>query len=126
MTDSAAPGERAAKLRHLIAYHNEHYHVLDSPEIADAEYDMLVRELQAIERDHPELASPNSPTAQVGAAPLSATFAPVVHRVPMTSLDNAMNESELIQWGERIARGLRGEPAKFACELKIDGLAMSL
>jgi DNA ligase (NAD+) len=120
------PAARAAELRRQIAYHNERYHVLDSPEIADAEYDLLVRELLQIERDHPELVSADSPTRQVGAAPLSATFAPVIHRVPMTSLDNAMDEAELTQWGDRVARGLTGNPARFVCELKIDGLAMSL
>jgi DNA ligase (NAD+) len=126
MTEPAEPAARAAELRRLIAYHNERYHVLDSPEIADADYDLLVRELLAIESEHPELASPDSPTTKVGAAPVSATFAPVVHRVPMTSLDNAMEEAELAQWGDRVARGLGGVPARFACELKIDGLAMSL
>src|SRR5664279_937129 len=66
---------------------------------------LLVRELLKLEADHPELASTDSPTSQVGAAPLSATFAPVIHRVPMTSLDNAMDETELAQWGDRVSRG---------------------
>jgi DNA ligase (NAD+) len=126
MTEPVEPAVRAAELRRQIAYHNERYHTLDSPEIADADYDLLVRELLKLEADHPELVAPDSPTMQVGAAPLSATFAPVVHRVPMTSLDNAMDESELAQWGERVSRGLSGAPARFVCELKIDGLAMSL
>ena len=126
MTEPVEPAVRATELRRQIAYHNERYHTLDSPEIADADYDLLVRELLKLEADHPELASPDSPTSQVGAAPLSATFAPVVHRVPMTSLDNAMDESELAQWGERVSRGLGGVEARFVCELKIDGLAMSL
>ncbi|MGZ4722774.1 MAG: NAD-dependent DNA ligase LigA [Ilumatobacteraceae bacterium] len=126
MTEPVEPAVRAAELRRQIAYHNERYHVLDSPEIADVDYDLLVRELLKIEKDHPELASADSPTTQVGAAPLSATFAPVIHRVPMTSLDNAMDEAELAQWGERVSRGLAGAPARFVCELKIDGLAMSL
>ena len=126
MTESVELAARVAVLRQQIAYHNERYHTLDSPEIADADYDLLVRELLKLETEHPEVASPESPTAQVGGAPLSATFAPVVHRVPMTSLDNAMDEAELTQWGDRVARGLNGEPATFVCELKIDGLAMSL
>ena len=126
MTESAELAERAAELRRQIAYHNERYHVLDSPEIADAEYDMLVRELIKLESEHPELVSAESPTALVGAAPLSATFAPVVHRVPMTSLDNAMDEAELISWGDRVARALGDSRARFVCELKIDGLAMSV
>jgi DNA ligase (NAD+) len=126
MTESVDPAARVADLRRQIAYHNERYHTLDSPEIADADYDLLVRELLKLEKEHPELVSTDSPTSQVGAAPLSATFAPVVHRVPMTSLDNAMDEAELAQWGERVGRGLAAAPATFVCELKIDGLAMSL
>ena len=126
MSDSDDLAARVADLRKQIAYHNERYHTLDSPEIADADFDLLVRELLKLETEHPELVSPDSPTAKVGGAPLSATFAPVVHRVPMTSLDNAMDEAELTQWGDRVARGLSGAPATFVCELKIDGLAMSL
>jgi len=126
MSDSDDPAARVADLRKQIAYHNERYHTLDSPEIADADFDLLVRELLRLETDYPELVSADSPTTKVGGAPLSATFAPVVHRVPMTSLDNAMDEAELTQWGDRVARGLAGEPATFVCELKIDGLAMSL
>ncbi|MEP7114825.1 MAG: NAD-dependent DNA ligase LigA, partial [Ilumatobacteraceae bacterium] len=126
MAKSDDIASRVADLRTQIAHHNERYHTLDSPEIADAEYDLLVRELIKLEGEHPELASSESPTTQVGGAPLSATFAPVVHRVPMTSLDNAMDEAELALWGERVARGLAGAPATFVCELKIDGLAMSL
>jgi len=126
MTEPAEPAVRAAELRRQIAYHNERYHILDSPEIADADYDLLVRELLKLEADRPEVASADSPTSQVGAAPLSATFAPVIHRVPMTSLDNAMDETELAQWGDRVSRGLAGVAARFVCELKIDGLAMSL
>jgi DNA ligase (NAD+) len=126
MTEAVDLAARVTDLRQQIAYHNERYHTLDSPEIADADYDLLVRELLKLEAEHPELASAESPTSKVGGAPLSATFAPVVHRVPMTSLDNAMDEAELTQWGDRVARGLSGEPATFVCELKIDGLAMSL
>ena len=126
MTESDDLAARVADLRQQIARHNERYHTLDSPEIADADFDLLVRELLKLEKVHPELASAESPTKKIGGAPLSATFAPVVHRVPMTSLDNAMEEAELTQWGDRVARGLKGEPATFVCELKIDGLAMSL
>ena len=96
MTESADVAARVADLRRQIAYHNERYHTLDSPEIADADYDLLVRELLQLESEHPGAGHP--PTrrpATVGGAPLSATFAPVVHRVPMTSLDNAMDEAEL-------------------------------
>lgn len=126
MTDGADPAARAAELARLIRYHNERYFALDQPEISDADYDALVRELRSIEAEHPELAAPDSPTREVGAGRLSSSFAPVEHRVPMTSLDNAMDLDELTAWGERVARGLGGAPATYVCELKIDGLAMSL
>jgi DNA ligase (NAD+) len=84
-----------------------------------------MRELRDLETQHPELADEQSPTESVGAAAIT-TFDPVVHRVPMTSLDNAMDESELRAWGERVAKGLDGQPVRFVCELKIDGLAISI
>jgi DNA ligase (NAD+) len=120
------PADRIPELRAQIAHHNERYYADDAPEVSDAEYDQLVRELARLEVEHPELADAASPTQQVGAGSLSTAFAPVQHRVPMTSLDNAMDVAELEAWGERIARGLGGETAQFVCELKIDGLAMSL
>jgi DNA ligase (NAD+) len=116
---------RADELRATIAYHNQRYHELDDPEIADAEYDTLVRELAMLEAQHPSLVRRDSPTQAVGSA-ASTTFSPVVHRVPMTSLDNAMDGQELAAWGERVARGLGGAGVAYVCELKIDGLAMSL
>ncbi len=115
---------RARLLREQIAHHNRHYYELDAPEISDADYDALVRDLQRLEREHPELVA-GSPTLRVGGA-ATAAFAPVEHRVPMTSLDNAMDESELGAWSERVAKGLAGAPAHYVCELKIDGLAISL
>ena len=120
------PAARAADLRAQIAHHDRRYHELDDPEIPDAEYDALVRELHGIEHDHPEVVTPDSPTQRVGSAPVTTTFAPVVHRVPMTSLDNAMDDGELRAWGDRVARGLAGAAVRYVCELKIDGLAMSL
>ncbi len=121
---AADPAARAEELRALIAFHNDRYHRLDDPEIADAEYDALVRELQAIEAAHPGLALEGSPTSTVGAAP-SGLFEPVVHPVPMMSLDNAMTPEELEAWAARLARQVPPETA-FVCELKIDGLAISL
>ncbi len=118
------PVGRAAELRALIAHHNERYHVLDAPEISDAEYDDLVRELRTVEAEHPDLVVPGSPTTTVGAAP-SELFAPVVHHVPMMSLDNAFSPDELRAWAERVAKQVPPDTA-FECELKIDGLAMSL
>jgi DNA ligase (NAD+) len=115
---------RAEELRALIAHHNDRYHRLDDPEITDAEFDELVRELRSIETDHPDLVVPGSPTSTVGAAP-SALFAPVAHRVPMMSLDNAFTRQELQAWADRLAKQIAADTA-FVCELKIDGLAISL
>jgi DNA ligase (NAD+) len=165
------PAARAEALRVEIAEHNRRYHTEDAPTVSDADYDELVRELRALEELHPELAVADSPTGQVGAPP-SATFAPVVHRLPMMSLDNAFSADELVAWGERLARRLArtakaaedaapvslfDEPAAaadptggddgdlgevdpaladaapeveeavgYCCELKIDGVAISL
>jgi DNA ligase (NAD+) len=116
---------RIELLRSEIARHNQLYHELDAPELPDAEYDLLVRELQALEGQHPDLVEASSPTLTVGSA-ASATFAPVRHAVAMTSLDNAMDERELRAWADRVVRGLGGAVPTFVCELKIDGLAMSL
>jgi DNA ligase (NAD+) len=118
------PVARAAELRAQIAHHDIRYHQLDAPEISDADYDALVRELRALEADHPDLVVPGSPTGGVGAAP-STLFAPVVHRIPMMSLDNAFSADELGAWAERLAKQVPADTA-YACELKIDGLALSL
>ncbi|MGA0970248.1 MAG: NAD-dependent DNA ligase LigA [Ilumatobacteraceae bacterium] len=119
------PRERIAALRAEIDRHNIAYHTNDAPEIPDIEFDLLVRELHELEERHPELVDAESPTQGVGSV-TSATFAPVTHAVPMMSLDNAMDADELQAWGDRVSRGLDGEPTRFVCELKIDGLAMSL
>ena len=125
MARNPSPKKRIDELRAQISHHNEQYYGTDAPEISDAEYDLLMRELRDLETQHPELADEQSPTESVGAAAIT-TFEPVVHRVPMTSLDNAMDESELRAWGERVAKGLDGQPVRFVCELKIDGLAISI
>jgi DNA ligase (NAD+) len=119
------PEARILELRSQLVQHIHRYYELDDPIVSDSEFDALMRELQSLEQQFPEYATDDSPTRQVGGV-APATFAPVVHRVPMTSLDNAMNAEELSAWGERIARGLAGEQIQFVCELKIDGLAMSL
>jgi DNA ligase (NAD+) len=116
---------RVEELRALIAHHNQRYYEFDEPEISDAEYDALLLELRALEEAHPDLVVPDSPTQRVqGWA--SATFSPVVHRVPMMSLDNAFDAGELAAWGTRVTRGLGGAAAQYVCELKIDGLAMNI
>ena len=125
MARTPSPRKRIDELRTLVRYHNERYHALDEPEISDAEFDQLVRELRQLETDHPEFAVADSESDAVGAAAVT-TFDPVVHRVPMTSLDNAMDEQELRAWGERVAKGLGDESVRFVCELKIDGLAISI
>ncbi len=125
MDETRDPEARILELRARIAHHNHLYNDLDTPEISDGDYDLLMRELRALEEMHPEFQTPDSPADTVGGA-VSATFAPVQHRMPMTSLDNAMDGAELAAWGERLVRQLAGEPTSFVCELKIDGLAMSL
>ncbi len=117
--------DRAALLREAINLHNERYFAHDAPEVSDAEYDELKRELQALEAKFPELVTLDSPTLNVG-APAITTFAPVTHRAPMTSLDNAMGPDELTAWGERMVKGLDNADMAFICELKIDGLAISI
>ncbi|HUE61437.1 MAG TPA: NAD-dependent DNA ligase LigA [Acidimicrobiales bacterium] len=115
---------RAEELHQQIEYHTRRYFVDDDPEITDAEFDELVAELAQIEQEHPELAAADSPTAKVGglASPL---FAEVRHRTPMMSLDKTTSYEELIAWGKRMDRFISGH-VDYTCELKIDGLAMSL
>jgi DNA ligase (NAD+) len=115
---------RVEELREQINYHGYRYHVLDQPEVSDADYDDLMRELQRLEDKFPELATYDSPTQRVGASPVDL-FAPVSHGAPMLSLDNAFSFEELDAWAQRVARG-GGEDARFACELKIDGVACAL
>jgi DNA ligase (NAD+) len=118
------PAARADELRREIERHNVLYHQRDEPEISDAEYDELVRELRLIEETHPELVTPDSPTQKVGAAP-STLFAPVRHRTRMMSLDNATSLEELLAWGRRMERYISGD-VDYVCEPKIDGVAISL
>jgi DNA ligase (NAD+) len=122
--EDPTPLDRIVRLRELIDYHSERYHAKDDPEISDAEYDELVRELAALEEAHPELVTEDSPTRKVGAAP-SALFASLKHPNPMWSLDNAFSLEELLAWGKRVERVL-GSAADFYCELKVDGLAVNL
>ncbi|HEV8354514.1 MAG TPA: NAD-dependent DNA ligase LigA [bacterium] len=124
-TGKAAARRRVEELRRQIEHHNYRYHVLDLPEITDSEYDRLVRELQGLEAQHPDLVTPDSPTQRVGAKP-SAAFATVTHRQPMRSLANAFDEDELRAWARRVESILGREPSGYVCELKIDGAAVSL
>ena len=125
VTTSEEARLRITELRSSVARHNALYYENDAPELPDAEYDMLVRELRELEAQFPEFVDDSSPAQTVGGAP-SATFEPVQHAIPMTSLDNAMDADELRAWGERVQNSLEGQQVKFVCELKIDGLAMSI
>ena len=124
MTCGGDPAGRADERPQLVAHHDVRYHQLDDPEISDADYDALVRELALIEEYHPELRTADSPTQGVGAAP-SVLFAPVEHRTRMMSLDNATSLDELVAWGKRMERFISGH-VDYVCELKIDGVAISL
>ena len=127
-TAPEAVRKRVSELRRDIGRASYRYYVLDSPEISDAEYDELMRELQGLEAQYPQLVTPDSPTQRVGAAPLEG-FATVSHRVPMLSLGNAFDEQELRAFDERVKRQLgmeQSETVEYVCELKVDGLAVSL
>ncbi len=123
-------GQRAAELREQLEYHSRRYYVLDDPEIGDDQYDALLDELRAIERDHPELLTPDSPTQRVGGEPVSR-LEKVHHLEPMLSLGNVRSEQELRAWVERMRNHLAREGITeasftYVVEPKIDGLAMSL
>ena len=122
---------RAAKLREEIRFHEYRYYVLDSPVIPDAEYDKLFRELQQLEAQHPELATPDSPTLRVGGKPLDA-FQPVRHAVPMLSIrtETDISDAGAVAFDARVRRELglneNNPPVEYCCELKFDGLAINL
>jgi DNA ligase (NAD+) len=121
----ADPGQEVEELRATLRHHLYLYHVLDAPEIADGEYDALYRRLEELEAANPDLVTPDSPTQRVG-QPATDLFAPVVHRERMFSLDNVESHETLRAWEERLERQLGRAPAGYMCELKIDGLAVSL
>lgn len=134
MTATPQAAARVAKLRDALDQHNYRYYVLDEPSIPDAEYDRLFRELQALEAEHPELISADSPTQRVGGAPLSA-FDEVKHEVPMLSLGNAFDEQSMRDFDRRVREGLDlpagdlfggGAEIDYCCEPKLDGLAVSI
>lgn len=126
---NTAPKEmlsRANELKQQLNEHNHQYYVLDAPTIPDVEYDRLLRELQGLENEFPELQSPDSPTQRVGGAPLSA-FESVKHEVQMLSLDNAFDAQEMLDFDRRIRERLEVDgDIEYACEPKLDGLAVSL
>ena len=125
ITDTPVITDRIDELHHALNHHNYRYYVLDAPEVSDAEYDALMRELRAIEAAHPELVTPDSPTQRVGAPPADG-FAQVEHPRPMFSLGNAFDADEFLAWHKRVSDMLDGEPFDMVCELKYDGLAVAL
>ena len=117
--------DRIEELRERLNYHNYRYYVLDRPEVSDAQYDALMRELRVIEAEHPGLVTPDSPTQRVGAAPADG-FEQVEHPRPMHSLSNAFDADEFMAWHKRVSDLLEGEAFDMVCELKYDGLAVAL
>ena len=117
--------QRVDQLREEINRHNYRYHALDAPEISDVQFDALMRQLRELEDQHPDLVTPESPTQRVGAPPAQG-FAQVEHRLPMLSLANAFNPEELAAWYRRVSNLLGVDALDLVCELKIDGLAVSL
>lgn len=116
---------RIKELRQELHRHNYNYYVLNKPEISDYDFDMLMKELQALEQEHPEFADPNSPTQRVG-SDLNEEFRQVTHRYPMLSLSNTYSEPEIEEWYNQVSRGLEGEEFEICCEMKYDGLSISL
>ncbi len=122
MTETAR--QRIEELREELRRHEHLYYVLDQPEITDAEYDALMRQLRDLEAEHPDLITPDSPTQRVGGKPREG-FVKVAHSAPMLSLDNALNEAELRDFDRRVRDLLNGEPYRYVAELKMDGLSMA-
>ena len=119
------PLERITQLREILHKHNYNYYVLNSPEISDQEFDRLLRELQELEKQYPEYDDPNSPTQRVG-SDINNEFVQVPHKYPMLSLSNTYNKEEVAEFYERVKTSLNGEPFEICCELKYDGLSISL
>jgi len=125
MTSKAEVARRIDELRELIRHHDFLYYVENRPEISDAEYDRLVRELRTLEEAHPDLITPDSPTQRVAGRPVDV-FASVEHKVAMLSLDNAMDPAELREFEARLKRALPGADFEYVCEPKVDGLGVAL
>ncbi len=121
---SVSPANQAEELRQTIRHHEQQYYVLDSPEITDAEYDVLVRRLQQLETEHPELLTPDSPTQRVGGKPREGVQK-LAHSSPMLSLDNALDEGELRAFDARVRELLGGAEFRYVAELKMDGLSLA-
>ena len=117
--------QRIIELRQMLHEHNRRYYVLNQPSISDYDFDQLMRELQDLEARHPEMADPNSPTQRVG-SDINQEFQQVEHHYPMLSLGNTYSQAEVADWYESVSKGLAGEEFEVCCELKYDGLSISL
>ena len=117
--------ERILQLRKLLHLYNYQYYVLNQPSVSDRDFDGLMHELQDLEAQHPELFDKNSPWQRVG-SDLTTGFTQVVHKYPMLSLANTYNEQDVAGWYESVRKDLAGEPFEVCCELKYDGLSISL
>lgn len=117
--------QRILQLRQELHEHNYRYYVLNQPTIGDQEFDFMMHELQELEARHPEMADPNSPTQRVG-SDISTEFRQVAHRYPMLSLANTYNEQDVADFYESVSKGLGGEDFEICCEMKYDGLSISL
>jgi len=122
---TSAPAERALWLRAELERANHAYYVLDQPDLPDAEYDKLFKELQQVESEHPDLITPDSPTQRVGGE-VASGFQPVVHDSPMLSLNNGFSDEDIAAFDKRVSDALHEASVVYACELKFDGLAISL
>ena len=117
--------QRIEQLRRELHEHNHRYYVENQPSISDYDFDQLMHELQELEARHPEMADPNSPTQRVG-SDLQTEFRQVAHKYPMLSLANTYSEQDVRDWYDSVSRGLAGEPFEVCCEMKYDGLSISL
>src|SRR5690242_9579741 len=125
MTSRRDAEKRLQALRRELQRHSHLYYVLDAPEVTDSEYDRLTRDVNALEAEHPDLVTPDSPSQRVGAAP-AAEFGEVRHAVPMLSLDNAFSQEDLESFDRRVREKLEVEEVEYTAEPKLDGLAISL
>ena len=126
MPSHQTPATEIDQLRHDLRHHEHLYYVLDAPELTDAQYDALMNRLKALEAEHPDLVTPDSPTQRVGGKPKDG-FRKVPHSRPMLSLDNAYNEAELRAWDDRVrAPCPPPNTVRYVCELKLDGLSLAL
>ena len=122
---SADVSHNIEKLREVIRRHDHAYYALGRPNVTDRQYDKLFDELTALEREHPDLVTPDSPTQRVGESPIES-FVHVTHSIPMLSVDNTYDQTQLREFDERVAKGLGGDPYEYVVDPKLDGVAVSL